>query len=273
MTASKNAQLCHPVGDLIAREVLGLSPDAAEKMAAGRLPTTSHLVLLARHFGRSFVDYVFRDVAGEMPTATEFAEVEAVRRALNEQEVVASSPAAAVAVVAPAGAVCDQAGRGNRAEASLRVERRSLTDIAGRKSHLATHLRRWSESLGRAERASLIAMAQSTPHMRTSVTTQRGGDLFFAHISPAFRLHANERERLIGQRITDIFDRDYAEACAANTRAALTDGHPAVDDVNAMVVVEPGVSLHLRYRRLVLPYLEGRTPFAVCASEPIAGTA
>lgn len=253
--------------------ILGLSPDAAEKMAAGRLPTTSHLVLLARHFGRSFVDYVFRDVAGEMPTETEFAEVEAIRRALDEQGMVAVAPSAAVALVAPVVGLCAEARGEDRREAGLAVTRRSLDTIAGRKSHLATHLRRWAESSAKAERSSLINMARQTPHLRTSITTQRGDDLFFAHISPAFRLHAVDREKLVGQRITDTFDRDYAEACAANTRAVLASGRPAVDDVDAMIAVEPGVSLHLRYRRLILPYLEGRTPFAVCASEPIAGTA
>lgn len=43
MTASKNAQLCHPVGDLIARKVLGLSVKDAARMLDTSLPMVRRL--------------------------------------------------------------------------------------------------------------------------------------------------------------------------------------------------------------------------------------
>lgn len=252
--------------------ILGLSYASAERIAGGQTPTTAHLIVLARHFGHSFVDYIFADVV-ERPSAAELAEVEAIRRALDEQAVVAAAPAPAVAMVASALPVCAEPSRLNSPQASLRVERRSLAEVASRTSRLSAHLRRWSESLGLAERSSLVSMARKTPEHRTSLVTQRDDDLIYGYISPAFRLHANDREKLIGRATTDAFDKDYAEACAQNTRAVIASGKPAVDDVRARVKVEPGVFLDLTYRRLILPYLEGGTRFAVCASEPIAGTA
>jgi hypothetical protein len=252
--------------------ILGLSYASAERIAGGHTPTTAHLIVLARHFGHSFVDYIFADVV-ERPSAAELAEVEAIGRALNEQAVVAAPTAPAVAVVAEAGSLRPSPSTEDRRASGLVVVRRSLAEVAGRKSHLATHLRRWSESLGLAERSSLRAMGEKTPHLRTSITTQRGDDLIYGYISPAFRLHANDREKLIGRSTTDTFDKDYAGACANNTRAVIASGKPAVDDVRARVKVEPGVILDLTYRRLILPYVEGGTRVAVCASEPLAGVA
>jgi len=254
--------------------IIGQSVGSAARLyTEGAAPTTAHVAMLARHFGGEFLTYVFGE---EAPTAAELAEVEAMRRALDVEVAVPAVHAARAVVSAAGQSPASPVESGSdRAPARLGsvVVRRSLDVVASKRSHLADHLRRWAESSGKAERSSLVNMARQTPHLRASLVTRRGDDLLFGHISPAFRLHAVDRERLIGKPTTETFDRDYAEGCARNMRDVMDSGRPAVDDVDATVAVEPGVSLHLRYRRLVLPYLEGRTPFAVCASEPIAGTA
>lgn len=236
------------------RHLLNASVSNAERVATARMLTLAQVTALARHFGKDFVDFVFADVVGERPSAAELAEVEAWRRD-DEQAVVALAPAPQVALVAQPCPVLPSAGGRDCEEAGVgySVTRRSLGDIASRKSHLAAHLRRWSESLGLAERSSLVEMAKATPQHRTSITTQRGEDLIYGYISPAFRLHSNDREKLIGRSTTDTFDKDYAQACATNTRNIIASGKPAVDDVRARVKVEPGVFLDLSYRRLILP--------------------
>lgn len=256
---------------------VGSSEDTARIMLSGQVPHGEYLLASFARFGWTYIRELLEPIAGEMPTQAEIAEVAVMRRSLDEVVPLPVLGAASVALASRPGSASSEQGGLDRDEGgvgqSLVVTRRSLAVVAGRKSHLATYLRRWSESLGLAERSSLVSMAHATPQHRTSLVTQRGEDLIYGHISPAFRLHAPDREKLIGRPTTDTFDKDYAEACAQNTRAVIASGKPAVDDVRARVKVEPGVYLDLTYRRLILPYLEGGVRFAVCASEPIAGTA
>lgn len=84
--------------------ILGLSHASAERIAAGQTPTTAHLVTLAHHFGRAFLDFIFADVI-ERPSSVDLAALEAMKGALHEEKVVAASPAAAVATVAEVGSV------------------------------------------------------------------------------------------------------------------------------------------------------------------------
>ncbi len=257
---------------------VGSSEDTARIMLAGQVPHGEYLLATFARFGWTYIRELLEPIAGEMPTQAEIAEVALMRRSLDGEvvplPVLGTAPVALASRPGPAspeqgGLDRDEGGVGQ----ALVVTRRSLAVVAGRKSHLATHLRRWSESLGLAERSSLVTMAMSSPQHRTSLVTQRGLDLIYGHISPAFRLHAPDREKLIGRPTTDTFDKGYAEACAQNTRDVIASGKPAVDDVRARVKVEPGVYLDLTYRRLVLPYLEGGVRFAICASEPLAGVA
>ena len=120
----------------------------------------------------------------------------------------------------------------------------------------------------------LAASAAERPERRVSIVSDAGPDLVFEHISPAFRLYTDaDRARLIGRPTTEAPDPAYARACDANTRAVIAAGEPKVDDVSAVIRVEAGVSLALDYRRLILPYTDGRRRFTVCASEPLAEAA
>ena len=257
---------------------IGAHEDTARSMLAGNVPHGEFLLATMALGGWDYIRDLLKPIVGERPTEAELAEVAVMRRSLDGEvvplPVLCDAP---VALASRPGTASPEQGGLDRDEGgvgqALVVTRRSLAIVAGRKSHLATHLRRWSESLGLAERSSLVTMAMSSPQHRTSLVTQRGEDLIYGHISPAFRLHAPDREKLIGRPTTDTFDRDYAEACAKNTRDVIASGKPAVDDVRARVKVEPGVYLDLTYRRLILPYLEGGVRFAVCASEPLAGVA
>jgi len=238
-----------PIQELAA--ILRQSRQTSARLYRGAIPTTEQVVALAEHYGKSFVADIFEPVVGKMDHASTDATLHRVEELLSSLRGRSSDVAA-----------------GNSGP-RISVRRRSLDElaIAGQRSYLVDHLRHWTESHGRAGRGEVTDMAASTPQHRVSLALDRSDELRFAYISPASRLHAGNQERLIGRPIVDIYDKDYAEACAASMRDVMSSGAPAIDDVDATVDVEPGVSMHLRYRRLVLPFRSDGERFAVCAVE------
>lgn len=268
------------------QHLLNVSKPSAQNARFGEIPRTENFVALLAKLGPQGARAVLAPVIGEMPEAEEFETLREIRRSLAriEQARVRRGNATTLdqmgvvpmAAVAAEGGLCGDEGGSDRQAERLAVERQpvALLDDRGAgeegSGHLVHHLHRWRDSIGRAERSSLIGAARQTPHLRTSIVTPRGADLIYDEITPAFRLHGAERDRLIGKPTTDTFDKDYAEACAANTRSVIALGEPALDEVGARIRVEPGVWLDINYRRLVLPYSDGRMKFAVCASEALA---
>lgn len=165
-------------------------------------------------------------------------------------------------------------GEADRVSSRLKVRRRTLSVIdGGNASHLGRELARWKASGGTAERDALVEQARHAPERRLAIVSDAGASLVFEHISPAFRLYTEaDRARLIGRPTTEAPDLAYARACDANTRGVIEAGAPQVDDVSA-VIRAGDVSLAIDYRRLVLPYSDGRRRFALCASEPLAEAA
>jgi len=288
--------LVGPVAETLAREVNGMPAKEAARLLGTSLPTITRIrrgempsagVLLAaiKFFGVRILE----PVVGKFDDANLVRRLDAIEGLLKEvrharvQSAPSSLPGRHLDAHGGDGADAQGLGRpeavpvvaeGPAASLALVQVRRSLDGLAGRageeRGHLASHFRRWRDSLGRAERSSIVAAAKQTPHLRTSLVSPSGEDLLFRYISPAFRVHALERERLIGRPTTESFDLDYARACAANTQAVMAAKEPALDEVRATVKIEPGVSLAIHYRRLVLPYMDGNQPFAVCASEALA---
>jgi hypothetical protein len=271
---------------------LGVSEPTARGMFGGKLPATGTLLLAAKLMGSSAARRLFAPFIGDMPEQHEFEEMREIRsrldRLLNARTERATHEGLAghvsLATAEGPGQRADDGGRGGvplggRDREAARVApvdgryaatRRSLEVVArgqgeaGR--HLTASLARWAECSGKADRSSLIEFANRTPDLRTSVVTEEGDGFVFNEITRAFRLHGSEREKRIGKPTTAAYDRDYAEVCDRNIRQVMAEGCPAVDDVDATVKAEPGVSLHLSYRRLILPYREGARRFAVCAS-------
>ena len=255
------------------QHILGLSFDAAEKLAAGRVPTTNHLLLLARHFGREFVDQVFAEVV-ERHSLASAIDLDAVRRSLNAQALESSLPALRAATSQDSnhlsGASRDRC-LDPRPGPNVAFRRLSLANIERANSHLAFHFRRWSESLKLSDRQSLIAVARAMPEVRTSVQTLQNEDLVYDYVSPAFRLYGRSHESMVGRSTVEAaFDRSYSEACGVETRRAIALGEAVAEEVHATANVEPGVFMQLSYRRLILPYVEAQTRFAVVTSEIIA---
>lgn len=251
--------LVGPVAETLAREVNGMPAKEAARLLGTSLPTITRIrrgempsagVLLAaiKFFGVRILE----PVIGKFDDASLVRRLDAIEGLLKEVRHARSQPAASASSadrdMGAAGRACDGDRRlhlgsvrpdgagvlqeSPPASLALVQVRRPLDIIDGgrageERGHLASHLRRWRDSLGRADRVSLVQVARETPHLRTSLVTPHGDDLLYRHISPAFRLHALDRERLIGRPTTESFDQDYARACAANTHAVIAAGEPA----------------------------------------------
>ena len=159
--------------------VLGLSYGSAEQLAGGgRVPTVAHLAVMARYYGRDFIDFVFSDVASDISDREE--RLGRFFKAMGEEktrEAIANRAGVDLAVARAVPAVDQLAARETRASALGLVSERLPLDKISLFPALLDHLQRFRDRLGRAEAGHVIATARADAESRIGVVTRQIGDV------------------------------------------------------------------------------------------------
>lgn len=233
-----------PKGEKIAtlQEVLELSSASAEQIAAGRPPTTAHLLKLREHFGQDFIDYVFEREA----------RVGRLLKAVREERRSYANTGA--------DAARGDRGHGGRGElapspagaaaSGLITVRRPLSCLGDLGcSHLKDRLSRFSGRINNVERA--VDLAKADPLKRTGIAVRDGSSWRLAYIAQANGLTP---QIMTGRSLSELPDRAYVQNLTRSFEEAAASPEPIITDTAGAVLTVKGeiVLTHARIARAVV---------------------
>jgi hypothetical protein len=207
--------------------ILDQSRQTAARLFAGDPPTTAQLAALAAHFGKSFLAHVFEPAVGRMDDLTigaTLTRVEALLLSLH--------PVGARLPLIPA-----------PQDAPTPVSQRlPLSEIA---SHpmLVRALESYRQRSGRLELAEAVALARADGEGRTSITSQRKGDVLrFAYRGRAVRIHA-PADDVRDMPVAAMADAAYAHAIQRSSLETARSSEPVLAHHRSLVRRSDGVTV------------------------------